>query len=72
MTHILEMSNHELNTHEPDPKKSGRSIDGRHFYDPHTSNKDIESHAFANEIVHNLDQLQEKHRQQVSQQDLLK
>lgn len=61
---ILELSNHELNTHEPDPKKNGRTTGGggRHFYDPHTSNKDIESQAFANEILHNLDHLMQERK----------
>jgi len=57
---ILELTNHELHTHEADAKKGGRSIDGRHFYDPHTSNKDIESQAFVNEIIHHLDHLMQE------------
>jgi protein required for attachment to host cells len=61
---ILEMSNHELHTHEPDPKKNGRTTGGggRHFYDPTTDNKDIESQAFVKEIVTALDHLMEEER----------
>ena len=57
---ILEMPNQELNTHEPDPKKNGRSIGGQHFYDPTTDKKDIEKLAFVNEIVDTLTHLMQE------------
>jgi protein required for attachment to host cells len=59
---ILEMTNHELHTHEPDPKKSGRTIGSFHFYDPRTPSKDAESQAFVREIIDKLNHLMHEER----------
>jgi protein required for attachment to host cells len=54
---ILEMPNQELGTHEPDPKRNGRTIGALHFYDPTTEKKDIEEQAFVDEILDTLTHL---------------
>ena len=59
---ILEMTNEELHTHEPDPKRNGRTIGGLNFYDPHTDPKESESQAFVKKIMDSLNHLmQEQH-----------
>jgi protein required for attachment to host cells len=59
---ILELSNHELHTHDPDPKKNGRAIGSLRYYDPRTPIKDVESQAFVKEIVDKLEQLMQEER----------
>jgi protein required for attachment to host cells len=59
---ILEMNNEDLGTHEPDPKRNGRTIGGFNFYDPHTDAKESESQAFVKKIIDTLNHfMQEQH-----------
>jgi protein required for attachment to host cells len=59
---IVEMTNHELNTHEPNPKKDGRTIGSLRFYDPKTDSKDAESHPFVKEIIDKLTHLMQEEK----------
>lgn len=59
---IVEMTNHELNTHEPDPKKGGRAIGSFHYYDPKTDSKDAESQVFVKEIIDKLNHLMQEEK----------